>query len=301
MTSPVKTSWKRGNQVISSEDESSSDEPLANLSRKGALLKRSKQHTGSSSVVPLAPVVQTVLPPAQPKLSLQVVTNRPAAAAGSDAPPLLAPTVSLDTSSKLSALNKLKGLADLGRKVPISAGTKKVQVSLPKPVPTPPMLVEKQTLTEILSTSKETLKESLFTFQLSPQRPVAPTPQGATMILGTPSRQQLLEAVQVMHDFVSSSAFSEAAQLKLANEQLQHSLSLAEEQAWKHQEDMESMKADTALALQLQKDFQEDLVKMKQTHQAESSCMAEHRDAAFQAQAESDKLLADAICSEGAA
>ena len=67
----------------------------------------------------------------------------------------------------------------MGRKVPFTVGTKKIQVSAPKLVPTPPTLVEKQTLMEILSTSEEILKESFFTFQLSPQWPVALTPQSS--------------------------------------------------------------------------------------------------------------------------
>lgn len=98
-----------------------------------------------------------------------------------------------------------------------------------------------------------------------------------------------------MHDFVSSFDFTNAAQLRLSNGQLQHLITIVEEQVQKHHEEMEHMQANTALALQLQKYYQEEMAKMEKNHQAQSSRMAKQRDAALRAQAAVNKLLVKAI------
>lgn len=125
----VEETKKRGNQVLTSEEEKSDGKsPTVPFPQKGALVKWSKRHMfASSSAQPKnipKPIAQSVLQDAPPILPLQIVINQPSMPTPS--------THSADTTQEGSALSRLKSIALVSKKFRILVGTKKVHLaSLP--------------------------------------------------------------------------------------------------------------------------------------------------------------------------
>ena len=77
----------------------------------------------------------------------------------------------------------------------------------------------------------------------------APSPTQPRNVIVRPSQQRLLDVVQVMSDFMSSSDFGSTNRLLADNEELHCSVTATEEQTKKRQNDLEQICSDYALAV----------------------------------------------------